>query len=374
VKKFLFILAALTLVSSALFADDAKVMPAQVGRFFIVPTYGSATTSYDADGRVSTFDPIKMFNLGFALEYGITDWISGAAQWAPGWTTTSDLNSKLPTGYETAKANMDDLADLFVGAKIQLVGEKAPVSSTKFRVALAPGILIPLTSGPNFKDELSSISGRVAALVPGLMAQNPGMSQSDAIDAATQQVLASSNIPLSNMDKHSFATGWRAYFDLILSENLFINFFNETLFYLQKKDINNFSPNFAMYDAIVAGGLAGTGEVDYKHKISLEVEPVVSAPLSPAVGFQFCLPLRYVYAPAYAYSFSSTTGANIQTTPFALDSASHKSLTFTPAVMFFVMNTFMPLEFRLQYGIPVYVRNGTAMETLTFQVRAYFKT
>jgi hypothetical protein len=200
-RKFLVVFLTLMCISGALLADDAKVLPKYVGRVFVVPTYGFASDSYDTDGNKTTFDKkINFFNLGFAVEFGVADWISAAVQWAPGVTLSSDLEgaaaSKIPTLMQPAlaglKYDMNDASDLFVGAKVQFVGRKAPVKSEMFRAAIAPGVAIPLTS-VDFKKEVDAVMAM--AMVPG----------APAVDSAK----------FSKMDTHVFAAGWRAYFDVI---------------------------------------------------------------------------------------------------------------------------------------------------------------
>ncbi|MDR2144235.1 MAG: hypothetical protein LBP29_07690, partial [Treponema sp.] len=68
--------------------DDAKVMPGRVGRIYFAPSFGFANGAYDEDGKYETYDSgegaMKLFNLGFALEYGVINWVTAAVQWAPG--------------------------------------------------------------------------------------------------------------------------------------------------------------------------------------------------------------------------------------------------------------------------------------------------
>jgi hypothetical protein len=88
------------LVMPNIFAEEAKVMPKQVGRFYVAPTLAFAPGAFDEDGEYEVYDSgegsLRAFNLGFALEYGINDWISGAIQWAPGVTVWSDVDTKIP--------------------------------------------------------------------------------------------------------------------------------------------------------------------------------------------------------------------------------------------------------------------------------------
>jgi len=129
---------ALLCAGSIAFADDALVMPARVGRVYMTNSYAFANGEYDKDGNYDDYESgygaFKLYNMGFAVEYGITDWITGAVQWAPGWNVWSDMDR---TGMD---ANINGLYDIFVGAKIQIVGEKAPVQNSMFRFAVAPGI------------------------------------------------------------------------------------------------------------------------------------------------------------------------------------------------------------------------------------------
>ena len=68
-KKVLVLSMALVLLGSALFADDAKVMPARVGRLYLAPTFSFAPGEYDSDGDYQGFNGnVNVFNLGFALE------------------------------------------------------------------------------------------------------------------------------------------------------------------------------------------------------------------------------------------------------------------------------------------------------------------
>ncbi|MDR0402200.1 MAG: hypothetical protein LBH35_01270, partial [Treponema sp.] len=211
-KKVVFFALALILASGAVFGDDAKAMPKMVGRLWIAPTFAFAPGAYDTDGDYNTYGSgdgeLKMFNLGFALEYGIIDWITAAIQWAPGVTVWSEVdNAQLKTF--GSSVNVNGVADLFVGAKIQIAGEKAPLKTDRVRLALGPGVKIPLP-GQDFADQVV----------------NAGTG--DAVTAA-------------NVDKHVFGLGARVYFDYIFNEHFFINLYNETIFYPVKGAIDKSS-------------------------------------------------------------------------------------------------------------------------------------
>jgi hypothetical protein len=125
----------------------------------------------------------------------------------------------------------------------------------------------------------------------------------------------------------------------------------------------------------------GDGYIDYKYKTTLEIEPVFETQFSTKLRLIACLPLRYVYSPAYDYSFDTPVYDTLVTMDDTMSGAigmprfnrfSHQTLTLTPGVHLFFTKTPLPLEFKLQWGIPLYVRNGIAMNTLILQMRVYF--
>jgi hypothetical protein len=242
---------------------------------------------------------------------------------------------------------MNDVADLFVGAKFQIVGKKAPVKANMVRAAFAPGVAIPLTS-VDFAAEADKALGVI-------------MGGGGAAD-----------IKFAKLDPHVFATGWRAYFDVVPHEKFFINVFNETMFYMKKQNLDNWSPSWAML-AAVPGANLGTGTADYKYKTSFEIEPVFETTLSPNVGFTACLPFRFEYSPATVLAFDNplTQGA-YNSGALPLKQEASQLLKVTPAVHFFFYKTPLPLEFKIQYGLPLYIRNGMAMNSIVLQIRAYF--
>ena len=160
----------LVLGTMAAFADTASVLPARVGRVYIAPTYTFSTgqwkgTSYDKYG--SGEGAMKAFNLGLAAEFGILDWITLAARWAPGWNVVSTVDKKgdlakmaalSPFGVTVppdSDYNVNGVADLQLGVKFLVVGNNAPVESSTMRFSVAPGFMIPLP-GADLDDEARS--------------------------------------------------------------------------------------------------------------------------------------------------------------------------------------------------------------------------
>ena len=408
-KIFSFGLAFL-LLAPALFADDAKVMPALVGRFYIAPNFTIAPGAFDEDGKLENFDDgsVNVFNLGFALEFGVIDWITAALQWVPGVTVWSDIKPALG-GVVKGDVNTNGVGDLFLGAKLQIVGATAPVKSNNVRFAAAPGVKIPLP-GPDFEEEYKKF------------VKNQGGQSNDAVT-------------FSSMDNHVFAAGGRFYFDYTLNDNFFINLYNETIFYPVKQDLNKYGPYFAglksglsALEPVMSGAEAFapgitkafndiSGEVNYKNKITFELEPVFSTNLADGVVFTAGLPINYSYKPAYdftldinnvknktktakaavdatlnsmtpdpnnpAYMGLATLQGGLELAEGMLDEktllemaglegkASH-ALSINPGVSVFMMKLPLPLEFKLQYNIPVWGQETQARHTMAFQIRAYF--
>ena len=328
-KKLIALSVLLLSLGAFAFADDAMTMPQGVGRVYIAPTYSFAMSEFDKDGKSQDLpngDMLHAFNLGFALEYGILPWITAAIQWTPGWTPWSDVTAAalFPLSNFEGDFNTNGVADLFVGAKFQILGDNGPVENDMFRLAVAAGVIVPLP-GPDFSKEVPN-------------------------------VMANKDATIASMDRHVFAFGGRFYFDWIINENFFLNLYNETIFYPIEQD--------GKYDGANLGAAVAQGQpdvkVNYKYRLTFEVEPVYSTDLADGVRLTAGLPVNYRFNPAPEIDGTSDSDYN-----------SH-SLYVTPNVGVFLTNTPLPLEFKLQYGIPVWGQNTYARHNITAQIRVYF--
>jgi hypothetical protein len=332
-------------------------MPARVGRFYIAPIFSFAMGAYDEDANLNSFDGnVQVFNLGFALEYGVNDWITAAVQWVPGWTPWSDISAA--SGFDNSNTN--GVADIFAGAKIQLLGPRAPFRSQDFRFAVAPGVIIPLP-GPDFERELTRAS-------------------------------QGSEATLSAMDRHVFGLGGRIFFDWVINRNFFINLFNETIFFPLKQDLNKSGPTFFGAKAIMAQtpeiqAMLGPatpllmdieGEINHKYQLTFEIEPVFTTSVANGITFSAGLPITYSFTPAPDYSFSfpaALAPAAPGLEPIllgALNAEPQHSVRLTPNIGFFFMNLPLPMEFKFNYSFPVWGQNVMATHNAVLQIRAYF--
>lgn len=316
-KITLMALICLLLAGSFAFADDASVLPAGVGRFYVANTYAFANGAYDVDGEFAEYadgaGAFKVYNLGFALEYGVTDWISAAVQWAPGVNLWSEVDTPF------ADTNINGLSDIFVGAKILIVGEKAPVQNSQVRLAVAPGVKIPLP-GVDMEDQLANIG---------------------AGDAAT----------MSQADKHLFALGARFYFDYIINKLFFMNLYSEFTYYPVEGDQSTTSP-FAT---------ASTAKINYGYQLILEAEPHFDYMLDNGIRISAGLPVTYVMTP------------NTKVDDTEVPDSATSVLKLAPSVSAFLTRTPLPLEFKLGYSFPVMGVKVPATNAITFQAKAYFK-
>ena len=333
-KKLLALCLILLALGSFVFADDAKVMPAMVGRFYVAPTFAFVPGAYNGDGKYTSIsgDSPTLFNLGFAVEFGVLDWITAAVQWVPGWTIFSDVKSLAPAAYQALPINFDSngVADIFAGAKIQIIGEKAPVASDMFRFAAALGVIIPMP-GPDFSKEAGNIAGTKDATI-------------------------------NSMDRHAFALGARLYFDWIINKMFFLNLYNETIIYLGDGDFKG----HGLDTASAIGGL-GNGKVSYKYKLTFEIEPVFTMPLAEGINFSAGLPVNFVYKPAPGlspYNAMYFPNSNYKDDSYVL--------SLRPNASVFLTKTPLPLEFKLIYSLPILGQNNIAQHAIQLQIRAYF--
>jgi hypothetical protein len=343
-KKVLFFALVLTLAAGAVFGDDAKAMPKMVGRLWIAPTFAFAPGAYDTDGNYKGYGSgegaVKFFNLGFALEYGVIDWITAAIQWAPGVNVWSDVDMSALKG-NGSSVNVNGVADLFVGAKVQIAGEKAPVKTDRLRFAIGPGVKIPFPD-PNYENQYANFQSGGA-------------------------------VTASNLDKHVFGAGARLYFDYIFNEHFFINLYNETIFYPIKGDVEK--SGYSGY-ATLAGYRAMDpnleAEVNYGYDLTFELEPVFSTPLGSGITFTAGLPVNYKFVPAKNYSVSSGNPVVKGMVEDALSNDPSHMVKVKPNVSFFFTNWFLPTDIGLTYAIPVWGKAEMARHEITLKVKLYF--
>ena len=301
------------------FADDALVLPAGVLRLYAVPVYAWANKAYDNNGTAQNIAgpagavSISIFNMGFAAEYGVTDWVSAAVQWTPGWYAWSDI---APSG-STAKLNANGVDDIFAGAKIQIVGDKGLVQNESFRFAVAPGVKIPLPD-VDWNQQLANI-------------------------------MASKDATVESLAKHAWGFGARGYFDYVINEMFFVNLYSEFIYYLDRTGASDI------------GTYPGTYTINYGYELTLELEPHAQFAITDGIQFGAGLPLTFVTTPNQ--KINGTEAANTYT----------NLLSLRPNVSVFFMKFFVPIEIVAQYALPLYGKNTYAISTFDVELRTYLK-
>lgn len=328
--KKLLILMVLAALVWPMFADDALVLPQGVLRISIAPSYGFANKTWDKDGEAQDIlnplfttnksDGIQYFNLGIALEYGVNDWITAALQWTPGWNlwSTMGFDKQLipPSTYlYFDQGVLGSYADLFAGAKIQIVGKKAPVVNDTMRFSIAPGVKIPM----------------------------PGDSKPTQADLVKDETHV-----LKEIDNHLWGLGGRLYFDYNVTPEFFVNLYSEFIYYPEQKTDKN--ATFGDKTKVAKG-----------YDWTIEIEPQYWAPVADGLVFKAFLPFTYKMTPDY----------KIEGTKVA-DSAS-TVLSVTPALGLFFTKTFLPIELKVGYRYPLMGTNNTIMNVVYILGRFYMK-
>ncbi|HUW40915.1 MAG TPA: hypothetical protein VMV90_07865 [Rectinemataceae bacterium] len=310
----LLVIALLAALLIPVFADDGTVLPAGVFRARVIPAFGWIPGSYDKNGKYTALSTgtATIPNLGFSLEYGITDWVTLGLQWAPGITFASNIPMGTSTTY-----NMNGPSDLFAGVMVQIVGPKAPVVSDVIRFDLSPGVKIPLGG----------------------------------VDFSTQ---TGSTITLENPDKQTLGIGGRAYFDYVFSPSFFLDLYSQFIYYPTTVDAKYIS----YYDAVYNAGL----KIGYGYDLRIELDPHYSMQLSDALTLSANCAFRYDATPDYTYSGT----ASYTTLHSSLFSAN-------PSVALFFTKSVVPFELQLDYGQPLYGVSTPATYSLDLQAKVYFK-
>lgn len=308
-KKWSILLLLLT-IAAASHANDAEVMPKRELRISLTPAYSIVTKRYDEDKDKEDipFDKVSSFNLGVAFEYGLTDQITAAVEWTPGYTIWSKFDTE-PLASGEAKIN--GLFDIFVGAKMQVIGPAGFLTNDQMRLAFEPAVVIPL----------------------------PGASREDEIEKA----LDDEKFIYNEQDKHAFGFGAGVYFDYVINELFFVNLYGEFLYFPKKE-----------YDDSV---LYDDSEVKHGYDLTLELEPQFAIPLSEGVDVELGVAARY------------TTSPEREVDGTKVDNSEKYLFSLLPNATLLLRNSPVPLEFRFLYQWPLGGKNAEATNILQLQSR-----
>jgi hypothetical protein len=366
-----------------LFGDSAELLPAGLFRFRIAPIFNFANGSFDEDGKYHAYEKeegaSKAYSTGFALEYGVLNWLSLALQWTPGWVAWSDVDQNLGTD---SKVNANGVSDLFAGVAVQIVGQQAPVKSELFRFTVAPGVKIPLPGADALNEYENWRNGRV--------------------------------VTAANPDNHSLGLGGRAYFDFIpiipgfLNERLVLNLYGEFIGYPVKSKLKDYSvapiltraaglqnyyttegqtelatayvtatgqnpvnangnptPEFqawAQNYILDQAAEAGDWDITFGYDLNVEFEISVS-------GIPLDKNQKLLFAAGLPFNYSYSPGTEVG--PLEAEKAS--LFTINPYASLFLTNLPLPIQLQLGYNIPVAGVSSAARHVIIFQTKFFFK-
>ena len=314
-------------LAAAVFADDALVLPKGVLRTYFTGAYAFFDQEWDSTGEkvdVAGFDSLSLINVGGAVEFGVIDWISAAVQWAPGWNVWSTTENGTPP-YDRLLANGS--FDIFAGAKIQVIGPKAPVASEKIRLAAAPGVKIPLPP-PDWEQERAN------------------------------QTSGTENFIAESLDKHVLGLGLRAYFDYVLSKMFYLNLYSEFIYY----PVADKRENVSLTDwTLVNVALQSNYDVEFGYDLTLEAEPHFEMMFGNGMRLGVGVPITYTMSPEIVRD-----GTAVADTDSYL-------LSVSPNVSLFLTKFFIPTEIKVGYTLPLVGKNANATNTVVVQLKTYLR-
>jgi hypothetical protein len=325
----------LTFFCLTVLADDALVLPRHAWRFYLIPAWTTVKANFDAGGDQQAIATgsgrIASFNLGYAIEYGINQWLTTGIQWSPGTTLSSELDFPAGDAQRRDKAHLNDAFDARAGFKLQLFGLKVKgpqratglFQSPVLRLAIAFGIKFPLTSINWDREAAEFYQGK------------PYLAQA--------------------ADKHLVAPMVSLHADYVFirdsSGELFINLYAQYVPYLAKGRYNETSLARYLNPAFA------DVEVDHGHDFLVEVEPRFEKWLVPrTLRFGFYLPARYKTAPA-------TELAGIDQHNFSY------SIYVFPTVDLFWLLAKFPIELKIGYQHNLAGKNSPQAHTLAVILR-----
>jgi hypothetical protein len=328
------VLLLLLMVAAGLFADDALVLPRGVLRTYLTGAYAFFNKEYDADAEKvdpTGFDSLSAINLGGAFEFGVIDWISAAVQWAPGWSVWSATKNGTIVfpGLDNANLTANGPYNIFAGAKVQIVGPKAPVASEKIRFAAATGVKIPLK-----RPDADFWSDQFTAGTTG------------------DTWLGAYN------DKPLWGIGARGYFDYVLNELFYFNLYSEFIYYLGTVKRQELSVEDWIQVNLAA---QPNSDVSIGYDLTLEAEPHFEMMFGEGLRLGVALPVTFTMSPELKYDDAAQADTNSY------------GLSISPNVSLFLMKFYIPLEFKLGYTLPLVGKNVYATNTLVLQVKVYLR-
>jgi hypothetical protein len=204
----------------------------------------------------------------------------------------------------------------------------APLPENKaghFAVSVAPGVKIPLPGFSDWKGEYPKISNN-------------------------------EDIHIADADKHAWGFGARAYINYYVTNDFYVNLYNETIIHPFRAKANELGSGMRDY------------EMKYGPDITFELEPHIDHQITEGVRFGLGIPIEFKYTGTVEYYKDDT---------FIPDSVAHNNskglVSLKPKMSVFFTSLPLPLEILGEYDAPIYGRGALAMHKVIFQLKAYWK-
>jgi hypothetical protein len=178
-------MAALAAGSAAVHGEDATVLNAGTLCFDAAAAIGFVRKGWDGESRKVDVPDAMIIGAAPEIAYGFTDWFTAAFDWSPGVTDTDLAGIDVAHDGDGEAEIYEGLSDFSLKAQFQIMGKHAPVVSERFRLRLAPGMVIPF----------------------------PGISDQD------------------SLGNHAWGVGADASFDALLSDKFFVNVLGEVYWF-----------------------------------------------------------------------------------------------------------------------------------------------
>ncbi|HTH14603.1 MAG TPA: hypothetical protein VMB23_09410, partial [Spirochaetia bacterium] len=272
-------------------------------------------------------------------------------QWAPGYYASSNFTS-VPAGLTNTKMVLKGPDDVQIGAKFELVGPQGFVANDGLRIALTPGVSVPL-----------------ATYDPKAQFDN---------FAAGNEYQAQSSSTHGN-----YGYGLKADADWMPSPAFYLNVHGQLLQYLPKEEIEfeTYAANYLTFlgawksNGYAAAAKAGSQtyadsqypltktKTTYGQEYTLEVEPHFTLDLGGGNNVGASAAFNYAYNTAVTTTYNSK---DTTADPVSL-------LMVKPTVSCLVMLGPLPIETLVEYDYPLLGKNDSATATLSAQVRLFYK-
>jgi hypothetical protein len=168
-----------------IYAEDAITLPAGTLRVDADASTGFVREGWDGDSRKADAPDATIIGAALGISYGFTDWFTLVLDWAPGVTDTDLSDIDFGNDGDGEGEIYEGLSDFLLKAQFLIIGNNAPVSSERFRMRLAPGMVIPF----------------------------PGIDDKD------------------SLGNHTWGLGGDVSFDTLVTDNFFVNVFSEAYWF-----------------------------------------------------------------------------------------------------------------------------------------------